>query len=43
VALGGHLEKACLDAEGLVLDAMEFEDIGRRGVREPLRGCRGEK
>jgi len=32
-----------LDAESLVLDAIEFEDIGRRGVREPLRGCRGEK
>ncbi len=43
VALGGHLEGACADAECLVLDALEFEDVGRRCVGEPYRGGIGEK
>ena len=35
VALRGHLEGASADTEGLVLDALEFEDAGGRGVWEP--------
>ena len=35
VALRGHLEGASADSEGLVLDSLEFEDAGRRGVGEP--------
>lgn len=40
---GGHLEGTCADAEGLVLDSLEFLDIGGRGVREPHRRGIGEK
>jgi len=35
VAEGGHLVGAKAGTEGLVLDALEFKDVGLGGVGEP--------
>ena len=35
MGLGGHLKGAEANSEGLVLDTLEFEDVGVAGVREP--------
>ena len=37
VAEGGHLMDSKAGAEGLVLDALEFKDVGRGEVWEPNR------
>ena len=42
VARRGHLEGAKAGTEGLVLDSLEFEYVGKGKVREPDRRCIGK-
>ena len=42
VAGGGHLMDAKAGTEGLILNSLEFEDVGRGEVREPDRSGIGE-